>query len=117
MLDLDAEQLVLAAQHVVELGEDFRHAFEVPKLGPKSPQFVVRGTVHLQVVEHAFQVGQLAVVALLIHQLAALFPELGGIDAEVRKQRLILHVGGAERLVVIVNDGNGGLGGGHGGRW
>ena len=55
-----------------------------------------------------------AMAKLLIDQLAALFPELRCIDAEVREEHLVLHVVRAQRLIVVVDDADGGLGGGHG---
>jgi hypothetical protein len=78
----------------VDAGVALVHAMEYP----------VGGAVHVEVVEHAFEVGQLAIVAFLIHQLATALPELRRIDAEVREERLVLHVRRAQRLVVIVDD-------------
>ena len=114
MLDLHAQHAVLFVQHLVQLVKQLRDPFEKIKLCAQLAQIVVRWPVHVQVVQHALQVGQFAIVAFLVHQFPAALPELFGIDPEVGEERLILHVRRAECLVVIVNNADGGLLGCHG---
>ena len=43
-------------------------------------------------------------VTLGIDELVAAFPEFGGIDSEPGKQDFVLHEGGTEGLIVVVNN-------------
>ena len=101
-------------QFPLEFGEHFRDSREKAQLGAELPQLGVSRAVHLEVVEQRLHVGQLVLVTVLLYQLAAALPELLTVDPEMRKDDLLLHVVGTERLVVIVNDRDGILRDGHG---
>ena len=114
-LDLHPRQLVV----VPERGgrqrvEDLRHPRVEVEARAELRQPRVADAVHLQVVEQALQVGQLAVPLLLGDQRVALLPELRRIDPELRKQHVVLHVARTQRLVVVEDQRDGVLGSCHG---
>ena len=94
-------------EHSGDSGEEAEFGTQLAELG-------VARAVGLQVVEERLEVGQFMLVAVLIDKLAATLPELFPVDAEVRKNRLLLHVIRAQGLVVIIDDGDGALRNRHG---
>jgi hypothetical protein len=114
VLDLHTHGALLVAEDAVELAEHLRQAREELKPFPQLLEIGVAWSIHLEIVDHRFQVGEFALEALLFDEDPATFPKLGGIDAEFRKEHLILHVGGAEGLIVVVDDADDILRGGHG---
>ena len=78
-------------------------------------EFGVGRPIDLHAIEEDFHVGEFVVIALLLDKIRAARPKVFGIDSEDRKQRLLLHVGGREGLVVIVNNRDGVLRNAHSG--
>ena len=117
MLNFDAEHAVLVGEGGAELGEEGGEAGVEFEVGSEGAEFGVGGAVEGEVVEQGLQVGEFTVVAFGVDEFAAFFPELRGIDAEAREENLVLHVVRAERLIVVVNQSDGGLSGSHVGRY
>lgn len=116
VLDFDAEHFVLLGEHAVEFLKHLGQALVKMQLGTEMAEIGIGGAIHGQVVQQRLEVGEFAVVALLIDEFAALFPKLSRVDAEVREEHLVLHVVGAEGLIVVVDQTDGGLRSGHGGK-
>ena len=116
VFDFDAEGGLLGGEEgVAELFEHIGQAGVEIEFCAESPEVVVGGAVHFEVVEHGLHVGQFIVEALLLDQLAAFCPETFWVDSEDGKNGLVLHVGGTQSLIVIIDDRDGGLRDGHGG--
>src|SRR5579884_228408 len=108
MLDPDSvAELFFAQQMVAELLEHFRQTPVKMQFAPEPSEFGIGGAVHPEGIEQDLHVSQFVVVALFAHQLGAALPEFCRIDPERRKDYVLLHVTGAQRLVVIVNNGDG----------
>ena len=117
VLEVDAVGLVLGREQAgLHLIEHLRDAGEEAELRAQFAELRVGRTVHVEVVEQGLEVSQLVLVGVLLHQLGAPFPELLPVDAEVRENRLLLHIVRAEGLVVVVNYGDGALRDRHGGK-
>jgi len=58
-------------------------------------------------VEKHFHVSALVIVAVVTDHLAAAVPKFRPVNAEHRKYDVVLHVIRTERLIVIVDDGDG----------
>ena len=116
VFDFDAEGGLLGGEEgVAELFEHVRQAGVEIEFCAESPEVVVGGAVHFEVVEHGLHVGQFIVEALLLDQLTAFCPETFWVDSEDGKNGLVLHVGGTQSLIVVIDDRDGGLRDGHGG--
>ena len=114
VLDLDAVGLVQLGEE--SLAEFLEHLGQAGVKAQAAAEFFeagVGGAVHSEAVEEDLHVGQFVVEALFTDEILGLFPESSGIDAEGWEQNLLLHIVGTERLVVVVDDGNDVLRGGH----
>lgn len=99
---MNAGKTVLCRQSArFELFEEFRNPFEESKLFAETFEGVIAHTVDAESVEQLFEVAQLAIPSLIVTALIALFPEQLGVDAELRKDGVLLHVVRTESLVKI----------------
>ena len=109
VLDLDAKSAVLGGEDGVQFLEHVRQSGVELKLGPKSAQLGVGRWIRCEAIQQCLQVGQFRVVALLRNECVRALPKLWRADAEVREHDLIRHVAGAQGLIVVVNETDGGL--------
>ncbi len=72
-----------------------------------SSSSLIGGPIHREAVEQTFHVSEFVIVPFRLDQIGATIPEFFGIDPESGKNDVVLHVVGAERLVVVVNERNG----------
>ena len=115
MFDLDACSFVVRAEGIFRKRfKDFGQAGKKLQTAAEFVESLVADLIHAEVIEQAFHVGQFAVPFLFLDERVAAFPELSGVDAEFRKQHIVLHVARAQRLVVVVDQCDGVLRGGHG---
>ena len=106
MLDADSVGDVLFGKKIIaELLEHLRQAFVKIQFAAELFQFRIGRAIHAEGVQHDLHVSELVVVTLFPHQLGATTPETFTINSESRKDHVFLHVTRAERLIIIVNDG------------
>ena len=113
VFEADADAAVCWAEGFLEFPEHFREALVEAEIDAEFFEFFVCGGIHLEVIEERLEIGEFAFPAVLPDEGLAFFPERAWIDAVGREQDLVLHVGWGQRLIVIVDDGDGGLGNGH----
>ena len=114
MLHLDAGGFVFRAEGGFWQGfEELGQAREKTQPGTEFGEAGVCHIVHPEVVEQALHVGEFAIPFLFVDEFVALGPELRGINPELGEHHVVLHVAGAERLVIIVNQRDGILSGCH----
>jgi len=107
VLDRDALLGLFGCEKIFsEIIEHFRKALVEIQVGAESAQLIVRRPVHPEGVEQHLHVSQFAVIALIPDELGTASPKAFPIDPESRKNDLVLHVTRAQRLVVIIDDGN-----------
>ena len=109
VFDLDPKRAVLGGEDGVQFFEHVRQSGVELKLGPESAQLGVGRRIRREAIQQCLQVGQLRVVALLRNKCVRALPQLRCADAEVREHDFIRHVAGAQGLIVVVNETDGGL--------
>ena len=85
VLHLDTCESVLVRNHSAELFKKIRHAWIELKIFPQGLKILVCRAVDLQIIEHHFEIRQLAVVPLLLNQGIALLPELLAQNLHIKK--------------------------------
>ena len=114
MLDPDpVRNLFGVEQTVAKFLKHFGQAVVEIQFRAEFSQFDIGGPIHAQGIEQHFHVGQLVIVAVLPHQLAAPAPKVLTVDPESGKNYFVLHVARTQGLIVIVNDRDGVLRRGH----
>jgi hypothetical protein len=108
VVDVDAGgRMVFFEEIQIELFEHFRQAFVKPHFGTELFELLIRGSIHPEVIEQTLHISEFAVVPFRLDQISAAFPKFFRIDPECGENNIVLHVGGAQRLVIIVNERNG----------
>src|SRR6476659_5849069 len=85
----------------------FRQSLVEIQLRAQLLEFLISGPIHPELVEQYFHVSELVVVAVIAHQLRTTPPENLTINAKRREHDFVLHVAWTQRLIVIVDDGDG----------
>lgn len=107
VLDTNAMRHVLRGkQSMPELLEHLGEPRKKIRFLAERTQLTVFRTIKIEVIEQRFHVRELVVEPLFAHEIVAARPEFFRIDPEHRKEHLVLHVIGRERLIVVVNDRN-----------
>ena len=96
-------RMMLFEEIQIELFEHLRQAFIKAHFGAELLELLIRGSVHREVVKQALHVSEFVVLPLRLDQILAAFPEFLRVNPESGKNNVILHIKGAQRLVVIVN--------------
>ena len=67
-------------------------------------ELLIAGAIHCEVIKQTLHVSEFVVVPLDLDQSVAAFPEFCGIDPKSGKNNVILHVVGAQRLIIVVDE-------------
>ena len=90
----------------IELLEHFRKALIELHFASELFELLIARPVHGEVVEQTFHVSEFVIVPFGQDQICAAFPKFFRANPESGENDIVLHVGGAERLIVVVNDRN-----------
>lgn len=108
MLDLNTGEFMRGGKTGLgQIIKDFWKTGEKGKAGAEFGKPRVGDVVHPEVIKQALHISKFAVPFLLGNEAIAFFPKLRGIDTELRKQDIVLHVFGTERLIVIIDQRDG----------
>jgi hypothetical protein len=75
-----------------------------PHFGAKLTKLLIGWPIHREIIKKTFHIREFLIKTLGLHQFRAAFPEFLGVNAKRGKNHIILHVRGAQRLIVVVND-------------
>src|SRR6266480_1378683 len=117
MFDRDAVGAVFGGEQpfaTAKLLKHFRQSFVEVEFRPEFFEFLIGWPIHPELIEQDFHIGELVVVALVAHQLGTTPPENLAVNSKCREYDLVLHVARTQRLIIVVNDGDGILRSGHG---
>ena len=100
-----------ALEHLNKLAKKYLGEDKYPYLGPGERRVIIQ--IHPELVEQYLHVSELVIVAMIAHQFRTTPPENLAINPKHRKHDVVLHVARTQRLIVIVDDGDGILRSGH----
>lgn len=105
MVDTNCSSEVMFLQQIqLKFLKHLGQAFVKLHFGAELFQLLIRRPVHGQIIQDAFHVCEFVVISLALDQIRAALPEFFGINPESREDDIILHVGRAQRLIIIKDD-------------
>src|SRR4030095_4753436 len=116
MLDRDAMSDMLGGKQTFAAAKflkHFRQSLIEVQLPAQLFEFLIGRPIHLELVAQHLHVSELVIVAMSAHQFRTTPPENLAINPKRRKHDFVLHIARTQRLIVIVDDGDGILRRGH----